>query len=39
MKSLSKNFLWAIAILFLFSALYSILTGQFQEKRNVLHEG
>ena len=35
MKSLSKNFLWAIAILFLFSALYSILAGQFQEKKEV----
>src|SRR3989344_5387986 len=35
MKNLSKNFLWALAILMVISAVYSIFAGQFQEKKEV----
>ena len=35
MKNISKNFMWALVILMTLSALYSMLSGQFQEKKEI----
>lgn len=35
MQSLSKNFIWAVVILLLVSALYSVLSGPLQEKTEI----
>lgn len=35
MKNLSKNFIWALAILLIVSALYSIIAGQLEDKKEL----